>query len=424
MNFRIVSLGCPKNLVDSEYVAARLEASGHTMSQDAAVVIINTCAFIADSAKESIETILEESGRKGPHGKVIVTGCLVERYGEQLRELLPEVALFVDRNRYPDVGSLVERSGLFVGEGGFAATYPRRILTRLPTAYLKIQEGCNNRCTYCTVPSIRGGLQSRNISALRDELRWLLDQGFREINVIGQDVTSYGRDVGLNLQDLLQELLTVNGDYFLRLLYMHPRWITEGLIDIMAAEERILPYVDVPIQHSEDRILKAMNRGYTRADLERLLALLRERIPGATLRTSIIVGFPGEGDGEFDALCRFVERFPFDNLGAFMYSREEGTAAYRMAGQVPKATKKRRFEALMELQGAISKKRLQGRVDTYTQVIVEEEGAQFRLGRALFQAPDIDGLAFVQGPCRVGEIRRAKIVKTLDYDVIVETRDS
>jgi ribosomal protein S12 methylthiotransferase len=420
MKFRIVSLGCPKNLVESEYIVARLEASGHTMSDEADVAVINTCAFIADSAKESIETILEEAKRKGSGGKVVVTGCLVERYQEKLQALLPEVELFVGRNYYPHMGSLVEKAGFFLREGAFAGTYPRRILTRPPTAYLKIQEGCNNRCTYCTVPSIRGGLQSRDMSAVRDELRWLLAQGFREINVIGQDITSYGRDSGTTLKGLLRELLTVKGDYFLRLLYMHPRWVSDDLIDLMAGEERILPYVDIPIQHSEDAILKAMNRGYGRADLERLLVRLRERIAGVVLRTSIIVGFPGESHEDFKDLCLFVTRFPFDNLGAFMYSREEGTHAYRMKGQVRKGEKKRRFETLMELQGGISKEQLERRVGTETMVIIEEEGNEFKLGRAMFQAPDIDGLAFVKGDCRIGEIRRAKIVKTLDYDVIVE----
>jgi 2-methylthioadenine synthetase len=220
VKFKVISLGCPKNLVESEYVTARLEDHGHTLSEDGDTVIINTCAFIADAARESIETALAEAN---PGRTVVVTGCLVERYGSKLEELLPEVNLFVGRNFYDRIETVIDKKGTFVETGRFSETFPRRVLTTPPSAYLKIQEGCDNRCSYCAVPSIRGGLQSRSPEAVREELLWLVEQGFREITVVGQDITSYGSHEGSSLVELLGYLLGVPGDYFLRLLYMHPK---------------------------------------------------------------------------------------------------------------------------------------------------------------------------------------------------------
>jgi len=306
VKFKIISLGCPKNLVESEYITRKLEDAGHQLSDDCDTVVVNTCAFIGDAAKESVETILEEAlGGKGAGRRVVVTGCLVERYGEKLKDLLPEADLFVGRGFYSEIASVAEKTGLFRRETAFAETFPRKVLTAHPSAYLKIQEGCDNRCTYCTVPDIRGGLQSRPVQEIKEELEWLLGQGYREINVIGQDITSFGRKTGSSLKELLAALLRVEGDFFLRLLYMHPRGIDDELIDLIAGDERIIKYLDVPIQHSEDKVLKAMGRGYRRADLERLFAVMRDRIPDCTLRTTVIVGFPGESEQEFADLCTF-----------------------------------------------------------------------------------------------------------------------
>ncbi|HNT43346.1 MAG TPA: radical SAM protein [Syntrophorhabdaceae bacterium] len=254
------------------------------------------------------------------------------------------------------------------------------------------------------------------------EFRWLLDQGYREINVIGQDITSYGKDAGREqgLTGLIRSLLKEKGDWHLRLLYMHPKGITEGLIDVMGSDARVIPYLDVPIQHSEDRILSLMGRGHTRAYLEETLAMMRQRIPGAVLRTSIIVGFPTETEEEFEALLSFVRRHQFDMLGAFMYSREEGTAAYRMKGQIRKGVKRDRYTRLMETQVEISRTRLADLLGKTVKVIVEDVGASPKVGRMLTQAPDIDGVAFVNGACSEGDIRDGKVVKTLDYDVVVE----
>jgi ribosomal protein S12 methylthiotransferase len=418
MKFRIVSLGCPKNLVESEYISARLERAGYVLSDDCDTVVINTCAFIADAAKESVETILQESGRGDK--KVVVTGCLVERYGEKLKELLPEVDLFIGRNWYDGVDALIERKGFFIREGSFAETFPRKVLTNKPTAYLKIQEGCDNRCSYCTVPDIRGGLRSRGPEDIKGEFEWLIENGYREINIIGQDITSYGKHADTTLKRLLQSLLTTEGDYFLRLLYMHPKGVDDDLIDLIARSDKVIPYMDIPIQHSEDRILRLMGRGYGKDGLESLFAKVRKRIPGAVLRTTVIVGFPGETGDEFQGLMDFIRQQEFDMLGAFMYSREEGTPAYRLRGHIKKSIKQARYNEVMETQKEISRqclKRLEGRT---MKVVIEGREDASMVGRLIIQAPDIDGIAFIRGDCSAGEMREGKIVKTLDYDVIVE----
>jgi ribosomal protein S12 methylthiotransferase len=421
LKFKIISLGCPKNLVESEYIVKQLEEGGHTLSEECDTVVINTCAFIGDAAKESIETILTEAQAKEETGRrVIVTGCLIERYKESLKELLPEVDLFVGRNSYSEIGSHIGSSGFILREGDFSETFPRKVLTSGPSAYLKIQEGCDNRCTYCTVPDIRGPLVSREPEKVREEFLWLLSEGFKEINIVGQDITSYGRYTGGPLKSLLKMLLEIEGDYYLRLLYMHPRGIDGELIDLMANNPRIIPYMDMPIQHTEDSILRAMNRGYTRADLERLLEEIRAKSPDMTLRTTLILGFPGETDEDFDHLVSFIQKWEFDMLGAFMYSKEEGTPAYKMKNQVKKAVKKARYEKVMEVQQGISKRRLGRLMGKTVTVIVEGQEEDHMVGRLLAQAPDIDGLAFIKGDASAGQIREGKVVKTMDYDVIVE----
>jgi ribosomal protein S12 methylthiotransferase len=417
VQFKIISLGCPKNLVESEYITGRLEKEGHTLSDEGDTVIVNTCAFVADAAKESIETIIGESNS---HKKVIVTGCLVERYGEKLRELLPEVDLFVGRNLYQGIETMVDKGGFFRVEGEFSESFPRKVLTGKPTAYLKIQEGCNNRCSYCTVPDIRGSLRVRDKEEIRKELEWLLENGYKEINIIGQDITSYGKLADTDLAGLLSYLLEVKGDYFLRLLYMHPKGVDRTLLDLMGREERIIKYMDVPIQHSEDTILGLMGRGYSKADLEKLLGDIRQSIPDAVLRTTVIVGFPGETEENFSNLCDFMKKWEFDMLGAFMYSREEGTRAAKLKGQLRKGIKQQRYNRVMEIQMDISKKKLKRLEGRTMKVIVEGKEGATMAGRLLTQAPDIDGMAFIKGECNIGEIREGKIVKTLDYDVIVE----
>jgi ribosomal protein S12 methylthiotransferase len=421
MKYKIISLGCAKNLVESEYIAARMEQEGHVLSDECDTVIINTCAFISDAAQESIETVLQEAQHKAKTGKrIVVTGCLVERYREKLAGLLPEVDLFAGRGTYSEIGQHIDKSGFLFHEALFNESFPRKVLTSKPSAYLKIQEGCDNRCTYCTVPGIRGNLQSRSSAEIQEEFVYLLENGYREINIIGQDITSYGSDLGGDLKTLLRAILAIKGDYFLRLLYMHPRGIDDELIDLIAESERIIPYLDIPIQHSEDRILRLMGRGYTKNQLETLFKKIKGRLPDVTLRTTVIVGFPSESADDFAGLCDFIKKGEFDMLGAFTYSREEGTPAFRLKGHVRKNVKQGRYNTIMEIQKDVSKQRLNRLVGTKAIVIVEGYEKPYMTGRLLTQAPDIDGIAFIKGDCVAGEIREGKIVKTLDYDVIVE----
>jgi len=424
MKFKMVSLGCPKNLVDSEYLAHVLAEKGYELSDDGELVIVNTCAFIEDAAKESIETIIQAaSAEEGAKRRLVVTGCLVERYGKELPELLPEVDLFVGRGCYGEFERLIEGKGCFTSEKLFCETYPRRVLTQPPSTYLKIQEGCRNRCTYCTIPGIRGPLVSRGSHEVRAEFEALLSRGFKEFTIVGQDTTSFGKerdgDTGDDIKGLLRKLLAVKGDYLLRLLYMHPRGLDEELIDLIASEERVIKYFDFPIQHSEDRVLSLMGRGYTKQDLESLVTKIRGRVPDAVLRTTVIVGFPGETEEEFARLCDFLGTWRFDNLGAFIYSKEEGTPAARLKGHLRKGVKRARFQKVMELQKEISKERLKRLKGTRAKVIVESQEGERKIGRIVQQAPDVDGLAFIQGECRVGEIREGIIAETLDYDVII-----
>ncbi len=426
MKYRMVSLGCPKNLVDSEHMAGRLEKAGHELSDEADVVIVNTCAFIADACSESIETILEEARSAHAEGRrLIVTGCLVERYGAELERLLPEVDAFVARDSYGNIEELVGEKGFHGIRGpspGVSSieSSPRKVLTRPPTAYLKIQEGCNNRCSYCTIPSIRGPLASRDPADVEDEFKTLLREGFREINLIGQDITSFGRDGRGDIKGLLKRLLAVEGDFFLRLLYLHPKGIDDALLDLIGADERIVKYLDIPIQHSEDHLLKSMNRGYSREGLDDLFGKIRDRMADVVLRTTVMVGYPGESEEDFANLCDFVAKWEFDNLGAFIYSREKGTPAARMKGHPTKSVKKRRYQRIMEIQKEISKKRLERLRGREIPVIVEAREAAGMTGRTMLQAPDVDGIAFIRGPCEVGEIRKGTVAATLDYDVIIE----
>ena len=421
MKYRIVSLGCPKNLVDAEHMAGRLDAAGHELAEDAPLVVVNTCAFVAEACSESIDTILAEA-RKAGGGRLVVTGCLVDRYGEKLRDLLPEVDLFLGKDACGDAGRIVTGKGFF-GRGAVpCAPSPRKVLTPLPTAYLRIQDGCDNRCSYCTIPSIRGPLRSRAVDDIEEEFRRLLEAGFREFNVIGQDTTAYGKDRGADIKALLRRLLAVEGDYFLRLLYLHPKGIDDALLELIAGDERIVPYLDVPIQHSEDAILASMNRGYTRKDLAHIFGKIRSIMADPVLRTTVMVGYPGEGPDHFQALCAFISEWEFDNLGAFAYSREEGTQAARMKGHVRKGVKKERYGKVMELQREISKKRLKRLCGRTVKVVVEAAEADAMAGRLLLQAPDIDGIAFIKGACAVGEIRTGVVTATTDYDVVVELR--
>ena len=433
----MVSLGCPKNLVDSEVMLGILKGAGLELTADEAqadILVVNTCGFIGDAKEESIDTILSlaEHKKTGRCRKLIVAGCLSQRYKDDLSESLPEVDCFIGTGEYHGIAEVVEdgfRERVLVGLPTYIHDYttPRIISTPGFYAYVKVAEGCSNHCSYCSIPSIRGAFRSRPIDSVVKEAESLAGQGIKEINLIAQDTTSFGKDRGEGLEPLLKKLIPVKGIEWIRLLYLYPGRITDEVITIMKNEEKVLPYIDLPLQHISPPVLKAMNRQYTRIGVEALMEKLRSRLPDVTLRTSMIVGFPGEKESDFKELLDFVESVKFDRLGVFTYSREEGTPAWSMKGQVQKKIKSGRMDALMSAQREISLEKNRALVGSAVSVMVEganEDGDGFGLkGRAASQAPDVDGAVYLKGRhVEPGKIVSAIVTGAGDYDLYVEVR--
>ena len=411
----IVSLGCPRNLVDSQTILSRLKQKGFPIVklEDADIVFVNTCAFIKEAKEESIQTILELSDlrKKGIIKKLIVCGCLVERYKNKLAKNLDNVDAFVGRLDL---------------DGGFR---PVHLLTPKHFAYVKISEGCGNFCSYCVIPKIKGSLNTRPIRSIVEEVKALDKNNIKEINLVGQDITLYGLDIYGRpmLAALAREILkNTRNIKWLRLLYLNPKRIDRELIDLIAKEKRICKYVDMPIQHINDRILKLMHRGITRKEILSLIKKLRKAIRNVYLRTSIIVGFPTETDKEFRELLDFLKDVKFERLGAFIYSREEGTAAYSFKGQVSYLTKKSRLNRIMSLQQENSRQLNESLLGKKLEVMVDEkdyEEDNLYLARLEQDAPEVDGTIYVRSSKKLlpGEFCRIKIIDTLEYDLIGET---
>lgn len=414
----LINLGCPKNLVDAEYLLGSWQEQGHQITVDPAkadIVIINTCSFIRSAKEESIETILKIARlkKKGKLKKLVVAGCLVREFGQDLRQQLPEVDIFYQQAP----GYLPVHT---------AARYP---LTPSFAAYLKICDGCDNHCSYCLIPSIRGAFRSRSIKDLVAEARLLVKQGVREINLIGQDITNYGSDRSARpaLAQLLRQLVKIKNLHWLRLLYAHPAHLDKEVIRIMASKKMICKYIDLPLQHINDTILRQMNRKVTRRQIEKLIKDIRLAIPTVALRTTFIVGFPGETEKQFQELYDFVANARFDRLGVFAYSREEGTAAAKMPGQVSEQVKQQRLKKIMLLQQRIAlenNKKLIGR-----DLIVLIEGRdqkRFYLGRSQYDAPEIDNQVLVHSSLKLqpGTFVQVRITKALPYDLVGETYES
>ena len=418
----LISLGCEKNLVDSENILGLLLKNHYEIvndKDDADILIINTCGFIESSKKESIDTILDNIGKKQ---KVVVTGCLVNRYAEELKKAIPEVDLWIPIRDYKRFNALLATlDNELTNYEGLNDSY-RLVSTGKYSAYLKIGDGCSNCCTYCAIPLIRGPYASRSFESIIEEAKRLASEGYKELIVLEQDTTRYGLDLKekKTIVDLLKELLKINGLEYIRLLYLYPDEITDELIDLIAKEERLTPYFDIPIQHSEDKILKAMNRRGDKEFLKQLFAKIRNKIPNAILRTTIMVGFPGETKEDFDNLLDFIKEIKFDHLGAFKYSKEEGTESYNFPHQVREATKQKRLEALMELQQGISynlNKRHIGEV--MTGLVVGKENDYYLL-RSYFNAPDdIDGKILFSSdkPLKEGEKAKVLIKESYVYDL-------
>jgi len=432
----LISLGCPKNLVDSEVILGLLSKAGYPLTsrpEEAQIIIVNTCSFIQDATQEAIETIIQVSRYKemGTCRLLVVSGCLPERYGRSLEKEFPEVDFFVgtgDFQNLPEILSKNHKAKSFLSKPTFLYNEktPRILSTPSFSAYLKIAEGCSNLCTFCTVPNIRGPYRSRTIQSVLKEARRLVDRGVREIILIAQDTTAYGKDLrdGTNLEKLLKSLVRVDGIHWIRMLYSYPKpeYFTESLLNLMAKEEKICPYLDLPIQHIDDEILKRMGRKTRSHQIYSLLERITAALPWVSLRTSLIVGFPGEKERHFRVLLDFVEKVRFDHLGAFKYSAEEGTPASRLAGSVPEPVKEERLGLLMNLQKKISWQKHRGLVGRKMEVLVEGQDQRRRLlrGRLKTQAPEIDGCVFLRGKAKPGDWVEAKIVRALPYDLIGE----
>ncbi|MGZ3533857.1 MAG: 30S ribosomal protein S12 methylthiotransferase RimO [Thermodesulfobacteriota bacterium] len=431
----LVSLGCPKNLVDSEVILGLLSKEGYLLTTDpsmADVLIINTCSFIEEATKEAVETILHLSSfkREGRCRLLVVSGCLPQRYGKVLERELPEVDLFVGTGAFqhlPKFLSLKPRGKSFLSKSTFLYNEktPRILSTPASTAYLKIAEGCSNACTFCTVPKIRGHYRSRKPRSVLEEARRLTVQGIRELILIAQDTTAYGRDLGegTNLEKLLENLVQVEGLRWIRMLYSYPKAsnFPDGLLELMAQNKKICPYLDLPIQHIDDQILKRMGRRSKAGEIRSLLRKMRAFLPQVSLRSSLIVGFPGEKESQFKALLDFVEEVQFDHLGAFKYSPEAGTPASRLPHPVPESVKEERLRTLMEVQKEISLKKYQAMVGERRVVLVEGPQREGVLrGRLQTQAPEIDGSVLLSGKARVGDWVEAQITQALPYDLIAK----
>ncbi len=426
MNVGVISLGCAKNQVDTERMLSLLSRFGYDFTPDPAeaeVLIVNTCGFIDPAKEESINTILEMAQYKeqGRCRALVATGCLTERYRRELMEELPEIDILLGVREYEKLpGLLAQKLGLPLPAGSCALT--DRLLTTPPyRAFLRTGDGCNNRCTYCAIPLIRGNLRSEPVEELIDEAKRLADRGVSELTVIAQDTSGYGVDrYGKSmLIPLLQALNGIEALHWVRVLYTYPDTVNEALLDTLAQGEKLIPYLDIPLQHIDDDILKRMHRRGSGAYIRRLLDYLYKNYPDFTLRTTMMVGFPGETEDQFQSLLTFLRDYPFDRVGAFAFSPEEGTAAATMPDQVPDEVKQARLAALMAQQKPISLKRNQRWVGRETELLIEELTKTHAIGRTPREAPDVDGRVTIPRKSyhAIGEYEPIKLTQAGEYDM-------
>jgi len=434
----LVSLGCPKNRVDSEVMVGLLRQGAYDLVDDPAgadVIVVNTCSFIQPATEESIETVLEMARFKeeGSCRKLVVTGCMVQRYGKALEGELPEVDSFLGTGEYHRIREVLEARDA-AAPRSFVDTpmyihdelAPRVNSWSRASAYLKISEGCNHTCSFCIIPTLRGKLRSRSIPSLVAEARRLADEGVVELNLVSQDSTAYGRDLrdGTGLGGLMQALSEIDAIRWIRLHYAYPHGLPDGLLEQLANNPKVCRYLDIPLQHASGPMLKAMRRGVTRDGQARILDRVRQHVPRVAIRTTFIVGFPGETDADFEELCDFVREQRFDHVGVFTYFQEEGTPAAELPGQVPEEVKVARQEELMRLQAEISRARLQAMVGQVRPVLIEghaEESDLLLRGRLETQAPDVDGQVYITAAppdVQVGQIRLTRFTQAGDHDLV------
>ena len=437
IRYSIMTLGCPKNEVDSQHMNGFLRGEDdfkYTADfEKAEVIIINTCGFIQDAKEESIETILTALEYKNEYNckSVVVTGCLTQRYSEELKNDIPEIDAILGTSNFDDIAEVVRESlaGKETGgieEAGFdySSSLPRELDNDV-YAYLKIAEGCNNDCTYCSIPQIRGPVKSRSIADITAEAKRIAENGIKELIIIAQDTTQYGVDIyGRSaLAPLLRKLVEVDGIKWIRVLYSYPEFITDEIINVFAEEEKICNYFDLPIQHSSEKIRKLMNRKGNEEDIANIINKIRNKISDVKIRTSLITGFPGEDESDFKKLKRFVEKYKFDRLGVFEFSREEGTAAYNLNNRVSEEIKSERKEEIMQLQQEISLAKNRELVGRKIEVIIEDQDQNNYLARSRYDSPEIDNQIYIpieNHELEIGEIYQAVIKEAFHYDLIGE----
>ena len=455
MNVGFVSLGCSKNLIDTEAAIGKFKKNNFTIVNEeskADIIVINTCGFIDSAKEEAINTILEMAEYKKNRCKyLIVIGCLVQRYYDDLVKLLPEVDLFIKIDEYDHlwdkVEDLIKRD---IVEKSKTKTIKkiteipqmpmfkqeefldRTVTTGANFAYLKIGEGCNNNCTYCAIPYIRGPFVSRQEEEILEEAKMLSQKGIKELILIAQDTTKYGIDIygESKLADLLEKLTKIEGIKWIRFLYAYPEGITDKLIEVVANNKKIANYFDIPIQHISDNILKKMNRKISKKNIINLINRIRNKIPEVTLRTSLIVGFPGETKEEFEELLDFVEWAKFDKLGVFPYSKEEGTPAAKLPNQIHGNTKKSRYNKIMQKQQIISKENLEKKIGKEYEVLIEDLSfdKKYYIGRTMQDVPEIDGMVYIENNHRdktenmINQFKKCKITDVSEYDLIAELK--
>ena len=439
-----VSLGCPKNLVDSEVMMGQLKQKGYQITADASdadTLVVNTCGFIDSAKKESIEAILEAARLKteGKATRLVVAGCLVERYRDELKAEMPEVDAFIGTSQINDILTVCDpnvktRSLPVIPIGNQSATYlydestPRILATPSHYAFIKIAEGCDRPCAFCFIPQMRGHFRSRRFGSIVAEAHQLAEEGVKELILVAQDSSRYGEDLGKNdaLASLLRELSHTDGIEWVRVMYTYPTHISDAFLDVLATEPKAVKYLDMPLQHASQNVLKLMKRGGNRASLERLIKRVRDRVPGIAVRTTFITGFPGETETDFEELLSFVKNVEFDRVGVFTYSDEEGTPAFDLGNKVDAKIARQRRARLMKEQSRISRRRNKARIGETVRVLFEGESNESDLlwqGRMETQAPDIDGCVLIndapEGFVPVpGELANVEITEAQEYDLV------
>ncbi|GBF72070.1 30S ribosomal protein S12 methylthiotransferase RimO [Paenibacillus sp. 598K] len=431
---KVVTLGCEKNLVDSEIMSGLIDQRGFELveqAEDATVIIVNTCGFIDAAKEESVNTILDMADLKetGRLKALIVSGCLTQRYKQQLMEEMPEIDGIVGTGDFHNINDIVDEAlrgkrPVWVGNPVFnyEQALPRKVATPRYTAFVKIAEGCDNACTFCSIPIMRGKFRSRSVESIVEEVRLLASQGVKEVSLIAQDSTNYGTDLydRFMLPALLDRVSEVPGIAWVRLHYAYPGFFTDELLETMATNPKVCKYIDMPLQHSEDRILKRMRRPGRQRDVRELIRKIRDRMPEAALRTSIIVGFPGETEEDFERLCDFVREVKFDRLGVFTYSSEEDTPAVRLPDHVSDEVKEWRANTLMEIQREVSKDNGSKYIGREIDVLVEryDGRSDVYIGRSQYDAPEIDGEVFItKASATIGEMQKVRVTHAYEFDL-------